>query len=141
MARIVADRFREKSDQPGIIEYRAGAAGNIGAEAVAKFAPDGYTLLISPPGPLVINKLLYARLAYDSDTFVPVSVLVRNANVLIVNLKVPAENFQQLIAYAKAVAKRLNEQTFEPVGSTPAEMARFMKRESERWGRVVRARA
>lgn len=101
-ARLVAERLRGKWGQPVLVENRAGASGRIGAEAVAKAAHDGYTLLVSAPAALVINKSLYARLGYDPDVFVPVSVIVAGAGVLVVHPNVPAADVRQLIAYAKA---------------------------------------
>src|SRR6185503_11214402 len=90
VARVMGDRFREKWDQPAVLEHRVGASGNIGAEALSKSPPDGYTLLISPPGPIALNKLLYANLSYDPDAFVPLSILVSTPAVLVVHPDVPA---------------------------------------------------
>jgi tripartite-type tricarboxylate transporter receptor subunit TctC len=108
IARLVADGLQKKLGQPVIVENRSGAAGNIGADGVAKAAPDGYTLLASPPGPLVVNKSLYPKLSYDSDAFVPVSLMATTPFVLVVPPKLAAENLQQLIAFAKANPDRLN---------------------------------
>src|SRR5439155_23299228 len=108
VAHVVADKFREKWSQPAVLEHRVGASGNIAAEALSKAPPDGHTLLLSPPGPIALNKLLYANLAYDSDAFVPLSILVSTPAVLVVNPEVPANNPQQLIAYAKANPGKLN---------------------------------
>jgi tripartite-type tricarboxylate transporter receptor subunit TctC len=102
LARVAGEKFREKWDQSGVVEHKVGAAGNIGAEFVFKAPPDGYTLLLSPPGPLVVNKFLYSRLGYDSDAFVPITVTVANPNVLIINPKFPADSMEKLIAHAKA---------------------------------------
>jgi tripartite-type tricarboxylate transporter receptor subunit TctC len=118
LGRIVGDKFREKWDQPGVLEHRAGAGGNIGGEIVYRAAPDGHTLLLSPPGPIVINKLLYEKLAYDSDAFVPISIVVTNPNVLVVHPSVPANNLQELIAFARANPGKLNYATAGS-GSTP----------------------
>ena len=118
VAHVVADKFREKWNQPAVLEHRVGASGNIAAEALSKAPPDGHTLLLSPPGPIALNKLLYANLAYDSDAFVPLSILVSTPAVLVVNPEVPANNPQQLIAYAKANPGRLNYAT-PGAGSTP----------------------
>lgn len=107
-ARLIAEKLRARWGQAVLVENKSGAAGNIGAEFVAKSIPDGYTLLYVPPGPLVINKSLYAKLAYDPDTFLPVSLVTLSPNVLIVHPKVPAASVQQLIAYAKANPDRLN---------------------------------
>lgn len=108
VARFVMERLRDKWGQPVIVENRAGASGSIGAELVAKSPPDGYTLLVSPPASLVINKSLYPKLAYDPDAFVPVSIIVSGAGVLVVHPAVAAHNVQQLIAFAKANPDKLN---------------------------------
>ncbi len=108
LARIVGDRFQKKWGQPVVVEDRAGAGGNIGAEYAFKAAPDGYTLLFSYPAPLVVNKSLYANLQFDPDQFVPVSLAGTAPLVLAVNLKVPATSVQQLISYAKANPGKIN---------------------------------
>ena len=107
-ARLFAEKLREKWGQPVIVENRAGAGHNIGAEAVSRAAPDGYTLLFAPPPSLVINKSLFAKLAFDPDAFVPISVVLSTYNVLVVNPRVAAENVRQLIEFAKANPDRLN---------------------------------
>jgi tripartite-type tricarboxylate transporter receptor subunit TctC len=91
-----------------VVENRAGAAGNIGAEAVFKAEPDGYTFLSAPPPPLVINPSLYAKLAHDPAQFVPVTVIAAVPNVLLVHPKVPANSMAEFIAYAKANPNKLN---------------------------------
>ena len=108
LARILAEHFQKKWGQPVIVENRAGAGGNIGAEAAVRAAPDGYTLLFSYPAPLVVNKSLYTKLAHDPDTLVPVSLVGTAPLVLAVNPKVAANTVQQLIAFAKANPNRLN---------------------------------
>lgn len=108
VARIIAEKLQAKWGQPVIVENRAGASGNIGAEGVFRSQPDGYTLLLAVPGPLVIHKSLYPKLAYDSDAFVPISVIATIPLVLLVHPKVTAESVQQLIAFAKANPGRLN---------------------------------
>ena len=108
MPRAVAEKLAQKWGQPVIVDNRPGAAGNIGADAVFRADPDGYTLLSSPPPPLVINKLLYPRLSYDPDEFVPISVIGAIPNVLLVNPQVPANTVAELIAYAKANPGKLN---------------------------------
>jgi len=108
VARILGERLQAKWGQPVIVEHRGGAGGNIGAEAVFRAAPDGYTLLLTPPPPLVINKSLYAKLSYDPDAFVPVSLISASPNVLIVHPNVAAESVQQLIDVARTRLEPLN---------------------------------
>ena len=85
-----------------VIENRTGAAGNIGAEAVAKAEPDGYTLLAAPPPPLVINQNLYPRLGFDPTEFVPIVIMGRVPNALVISAKLPLASVADVIAYAKA---------------------------------------
>ena len=108
MPRILGEKLSEKWGQPVVVENRAGAAGNIGAEYVYRAEPDGYTLLSSSPPPLAINRLLYPKLGFDSTQFVPMSVMAAIPNVLLVHPKVPANSVEQLIAYAKANPGKLN---------------------------------
>jgi tripartite-type tricarboxylate transporter receptor subunit TctC len=102
MPRIFSDWLAKKWGHPVVIENRTGAAGNIGAEAVAKAEPDGYTLLAAPPPPLVINHNLYPKLGFDPTEFVPIVIMGRVPNALVVNAKVPIASVADLIAYAKA---------------------------------------
>ena len=108
MPRILGEKLSEKWGQPVVVENRAGAAGNIGAEYVYRAEPDGYTLLSSSPPPLAINRLLYPKLSFDSTQFVPMSVMAAIPNVLLVHPKVPANSVEELIAYAKANPGKLN---------------------------------
>lgn len=108
IGRLIAEKLQAKWSQPVIVENRGGSAGNIGSDAVAKAAPDGYTLLVTAQGPLVINKSLYSKLAYDPDAFVPVSMLASTPAVLLVHPKVPANTIQELIAHARANPGKLN---------------------------------
>ena len=108
LPRVVAEKLTEKWGQPVIVDNRPGAAGNIGADAVFRAEPDGYTLLSSPPPPLVINKLLYPKLSYDSAQFVPITVIGAIPNVLLVHPKVGANSVAELIAIAKQNPGKLN---------------------------------
>lgn len=108
IARIFAEKFQEKWNQPVIVENRAGSGGNIGAEVGFRAAPDGYTLVFTPHPALVINKSLYTKLNFDPDAFVPISVAVGIPVVMVVNPKVDAQNLQQFIALAKANPDKLN---------------------------------
>src|SRR3954470_20232555 len=107
MPRIVAEKLSEKWGEPVVGENSPGAAGNIGAEAVFKAEPDGYTLLSAPPPPLVINRLLYPKLGYDSTQFVPMSVIAAIPNVLLVHSKVSANTVAEFIALVKNNPGRL----------------------------------
>jgi tripartite-type tricarboxylate transporter receptor subunit TctC len=103
MPRIIADWLSRKWGQSVIIENRTGAGGNVGAEVAAKADPDGYTLLSAPPPPLVINQNLYPHLDFDPSQFVPIAVLGRVPNALVVNPdKVAAGTVKDFIAYAQA---------------------------------------
>jgi tripartite-type tricarboxylate transporter receptor subunit TctC len=101
MPRIFTDWLSSKWGHPVIIENRSGAGGNVGAEAVAKAEPDGYTLLAAPPSPLVINQNLYPKLGFDPSQFSPIIVLGRVPNALVVNPKLSANSVADLIAAAK----------------------------------------
>ena len=100
--RIVADWLSRKWGQPVVIENRTGAAGNIGAEFVYRAAPDGYTLLSSPPPPLVVNQNLYPNLAFDPAKFEPIIVMAQVPSGLFVNPnKIKASSVPELIDYLK----------------------------------------
>src|SRR6476659_11366749 len=100
--RIVADWLSRKWNQPVVIENRTGAAGNIGSEQVYHSEPDGYTLLSSPPPPLVINHNLYPKLGFDPTKFEPIIVMAQVPNALIVNPNsVKASSVRELIAWLK----------------------------------------
>jgi tripartite-type tricarboxylate transporter receptor subunit TctC len=108
LARIISEKLQEKWGQPVIVDDRAGAAGNIGAEEAIKSAPDGYTLLFSYPAPLVVNNTLYTKLSYDPDSFVPISLVATVPLVLAVNPKLAAASVKQLIAFANTHPNELN---------------------------------
>jgi tripartite-type tricarboxylate transporter receptor subunit TctC len=101
MPRIIGDWLSRKWGQAVVIENRTGAGGSIGAETVAKSEPDGYTLLSAPPPPLVINHNLYPRLGYDPTEFVPIVIMGRVPNALVVNPKIAAKTVPEFIAYAR----------------------------------------
>jgi tripartite-type tricarboxylate transporter receptor subunit TctC len=112
MPRIIADWLSRKWGQTVIIENRTGAGGNIGAEVAAKSDPDGYTLLATPPGPLVINQNLYPHLDFDPAQFVPIAVIGRVSNALVVDPdKIAATTVKDFIAYAKANDGKLTDAT------------------------------
>lgn len=106
--RLIGEKLAQKWSQPVIIENRPGAALNIGADAAARAEPDGYTLLATPPGPLVVSQHYYPKLPFDPSRFVPVTVMVRVPAVLVAHPKVPADNLPQLIAHARANPDKLS---------------------------------
>jgi tripartite-type tricarboxylate transporter receptor subunit TctC len=111
MPRVIGEWLSRKWGQPVVVENRTGAAGNIGAEAVAKAEPDGYTLLSAPPPPLVINQNLYPKLGFDPTEFVPIVIMGRVPNALVINPKLPFNSVAELIAYAKANPGKLTSAT------------------------------
>jgi tripartite-type tricarboxylate transporter receptor subunit TctC len=119
MPRIVAEYLTRKWGQPIIIENRAGAGGNVGADAAYQAEPDGYTLFASPPPPLVINQNLYAKLPFDPAQFIPLAVMGKVPNAILTNspkLK-DVKTVADFVAYAKAHPGALNSGT-QGVGTT-----------------------
>jgi len=108
LARIVADKLQAKWGQPVIVENRTGAGGNIGAEVAAQADPDGYTLFVSPPGPLAVNQNLYKRLSYKPEDFVPITVLGAVPNLVIVRKELPPNSLRELIDYVKTNDGKVN---------------------------------
>ena len=109
LARAVGDEMSKSLGQPVIVENRAGAGGNTGADAVAKSAPDGYTLLMSSAGILTANPHLYAKMPFDAATaFIPVSNVAQMNMLLVVHPKVQAQNLKEFVALAKAQPGKLN---------------------------------
>ena len=102
LGRAIGAKLGELLGQPVIIDNRGGAGGGIGADNVAKSAPDGYSLLLGTTGTHTINPNLYSKLSYDPvKDFAPISLVVRYLNILVVNPKVPAKNVAELIALAR----------------------------------------
>ena len=109
IARIVALPWGEALGRPLVVDNRAGAAGAIGTELGARAAPDGYTLLLGFPGPLIIGPLLSEAPNVDAlKDFAPISLAVSAPFVLLVNPQVPAASMQELVALAKARPGKLN---------------------------------
>ena len=117
LARIVTDQLAQRWGQPVIIENISGGGGNIGTDRFARLPPDGYTLMLSPPGPLTINPFLYGDVAYDPAKFVPITLLARVPNVLIVRNSLGAMSVADLVALARANPGKLTYAS-QGVGST-----------------------
>ena len=109
MARILAEPLAKRLGQPIVIENKPGAGATLGADFVAKAAPDGYTLLWTTPGPQITNPYLMPKLPYDPfRDFTPVATVVTAVNVLVVTPGLPVKSVAELIAYAKANPGKLN---------------------------------
>jgi tripartite-type tricarboxylate transporter receptor subunit TctC len=102
LARLFAAKLQEKFNQSFIVENKPGAASAIGNDAVAKSAPDGYTLLVSSSGGLTVNPVVYPKLGYDPvKDFAPIALLGSFPLVITTSLDVPANNLAEFIDYAK----------------------------------------
>ncbi|OFZ97347.1 MAG: hypothetical protein A3H35_13285 [Betaproteobacteria bacterium RIFCSPLOWO2_02_FULL_62_17] len=109
LTRLVAAELQQDLKQPFVVENRAGAGGNIGMEAIARAAPDGYTLGIGSGATMAVNPTLYKSLPFDTvKDFTPVQILVRVPHVLAVNKDLPPGTMGELIAYAKANPGKLS---------------------------------
>jgi tripartite-type tricarboxylate transporter receptor subunit TctC len=103
LTRILADELSRRLGQPMLVENRPGAGGNIAVSAVARAAPDGYTVCSTAVGNLAINQFLYPTMPYDPDRdLAPVSTFWEAANLLVVSARNPARNVQDFIAWARA---------------------------------------
>jgi tripartite-type tricarboxylate transporter receptor subunit TctC len=108
LPRLIASHLSERWKVPVIIENVPGAAQNLGAETVAKAAPDGYTILAAPKGPLTLSQYEYTKLNFDPAAFVPVSVFASQPAALVASTKTPFDTLVALIAYARANPGRIN---------------------------------
>ena len=113
LMRAIGQKLSEKWGQPLVIEDRPGAGGNIGAEHVARAAPDGYTLLVASGTLFTVNPLLYKNLSWDPiKDFAPITRLSAYSSVLVVHPSVPAKTVAEFIAIAKAKPGALNYASF-----------------------------
>jgi len=118
VTRIVADQVSRRLGQPFVVENKAGASGNIAADAIFRAEPDGYTLLSTPPNVLATNEALFKKLNFDPAAFEAVAVMSRFPNTMVVRPDFPASTVQDAIAYLKANAGKLNYGS-AGVGGTP----------------------
>ena len=114
LARIIGERLTAAWGQPVIVDNKPGAGGNLGADFVAKSAPDGYTLVVGTVGTHSINPALYSKMPYDAvKDFTPITLIATTPNMLVINNDVPAKNLKDFIALGKKEGKM----TFASSGS------------------------
>jgi tripartite-type tricarboxylate transporter receptor subunit TctC len=109
LTRLLCEALTVELKVPCIVENKGGAGGNLGGQAVATSPTDGYTFLISAPGVLAYNKILYREMAFDPDKDLdPICLYAFQPNVLVVHPSLPVQSVGELIAYARANPRRLN---------------------------------
>ena len=103
IARLIGDQLSKQTGQSFVVENRTGAGMLVGTTAVAKAAPDGYTLLVGLTGNMSVNPSLFAKLPYDPQAdFVPVAMLAEYPFLIVVNNELPVKSVKELVAYLKA---------------------------------------
>src|SRR6478609_7459819 len=109
IARIVAAKLQDQLGQPVMVDNKPGAQSIVAAEIVARAAPDGYTLLIAPSGPMTINRAVYGKLPYDPvKDFAPISLLAEFPLLLAVGAGQPVKSVKELVEFARANPKLAN---------------------------------
>jgi tripartite-type tricarboxylate transporter receptor subunit TctC len=109
LGRMVADKMSKSLDQQVVVDNRGGAGGTIATRAVARSAPDGYTILLGYTGTLAVNPSLYPNPGYDPrKDFAPIGLIAGLSSVLVVHPSVPVHSVAELIAFAKAQPGRIN---------------------------------
>ena len=125
--RLVGQPLQDALGQPVVVENKAGAGGNVGGDAVAKAAPDGYTLLMSSGGMVSVNPHIYAKMTFDpAKDLVPVAAAARVLVFLVVKPEFPAKNVAEFLAYVKANPGKLSFGS-PGNGSSPHLAAEMMK--------------
>ncbi len=117
LARLIGQKMTEGWGQPVVVENKPGSSGNLGADAVAKSAPDGYTLVLMDVGNLVISPALFKLPFTVEKDFAPVAMVAYSPHLLAVSTKVPANTPAELVAYAKAQKGKLNYAVAAGMGS------------------------
>jgi tripartite-type tricarboxylate transporter receptor subunit TctC len=109
LSRLIGQEMSKTFGQPVVVENKSGANGNIGTDAVAKSAPDGYTLLMGGNSPLALNVALYPKLPYDPQKdFAPIARVATQPNLLAAHPKIPVKSVAELVQYAKANPGKLS---------------------------------
>ena len=128
LARLIGQSLSETLGQPVVIENKGGSNGNIGGEAVARSAPDGYTLLMSSGSMVAINPHIYASMAFDpAKDIIPVASVARVPFYLVVRTENPAQDFKAFIADLKANPGKRNYGS-PGIGSSPHLAAEMLKK-------------
>ena len=137
LARLIGQKMTESWGQPVVVENKPGSSGNLGADAVAKSAPDGYTLVLMDVGNLVISPALFKLPFNVEKDFAPVAMVAYSPHLLAVSTKVPANTPAELVAYAKAQKGKLNYAVAAGMGSA-SHLAGVMyaQRSGIEWGYV-----
>jgi len=134
LARAIGPKITEAWGQPVIVENRTGANGNVGAEFVARSAPDGYTMLLSDVGALSINPSVYPDMTFDpAKDFSPIIMVSYSPHVLAVHPSLPVTNVKELIAYAKANPGKLNFANSGTGGAPHLAGVEFAERTGVQW--------
>jgi tripartite-type tricarboxylate transporter receptor subunit TctC len=109
LTRLLCEALTAELKVPCVVENKGGAGGNVGGQAVATSPPDGYTFLVSAPGVLAYNKILYGEMAFDPDKDLdPICLYAFQPNVLVVHPSLPVTSVSELIAYVRANPRKLN---------------------------------
>lgn len=123
LARVVAQKLSERLGQPVVVENRPGGGGMLAGEAVARAAPDGYTLLMGPSGPTVFAPAVYSKVPYDSiKSFAPIGILAAYPLVLVVSASTPVKSVAELIAWANANPAKSNYASSSPLFQLSTEL-------------------
>ncbi len=132
LSRLIGPKLTEKWGQPVVVESRPGAAGAIAMEVVAKSAPDGYTLVLTDVGTLVILPVLYPKTSYGVQDFAPITTISYSPHLLCVHPNVPASTVPQLIALAKKRPGAFNYAS-SPAGAPYLAGLQFAHRTGIKW--------
>src|SRR5215475_399115 len=137
LARAIGPRLTEAWGQPVIVENRTGANGDVGAEFVAKSAPDGYTMLLSDVGALAINPSVYPDMPFDpARDFSPIVMVSYSPHVLAVHPSLPVKDVKELIAYAKANPGKMNFANSGTGGAPHLAGVEFAQRTGVQWAYI-----
>ncbi len=160
IARLLGQKLSEAWSQQFIVDNRGGAGGALGAETVARAEPDGYTLMVTNPGPSLNNILLRKKPPYTFGDFAPIVYIGSAPLIAVANLKFPPNDMKELIAYAKAnpgidklnrevnrvlrlpeVKQRFDQLGLDVEGGTPEQFGKFIKSQADAMTALIRTGA